>query len=147
MIQRIQTIFLLVVVAAMSTFIFSDLIIFTSETATTTISGWQIKSAEGNSIAFFILIPAVLAIATAVFSIFQFKNRLLQMKLGALNSLFMGLCIGLCYYYMSTYGSETTQMALTKSFYLPMVGLMFNLISNRSIRRDEKLVRDSNRLR
>ena len=96
---------------------------------------------------------AALAVAAgliALISIFQFKNRLTQMKLGALNALLMAATLGLSYYNIfqnESSFSPTTQGNISLGFYLPAFAMLLNILSNRFIRKDEKLVKSVDRLR
>lgn len=98
-----------------------------------------------------ILILAVIAGIVALFSIFQYKNRLLQMKLGALNSLFIGATLIAMVYYVNIGESALNQQELQGGyligFWMPIIAALFNFLANRFIRKDEKLVRDADRLR
>jgi glucan phosphoethanolaminetransferase (alkaline phosphatase superfamily) len=95
---------------------------------------------------------AILAIASAViafYSISRYRNRLLQIKLGALNSLLMAGVLGLIVYF-SKQGEDiiTNQNGEHQlGTYLPMAAMICNLIANRFIRRDENLVRSADRMR
>jgi len=91
-----------------------------------------------------------LAAAVAVYSIFRYDDRLLQMKLGALNSLLMGSMIGVIMYFV--FHAEKIILPQVQgnylfAFYLGISGLMFNLLANRFIRKDDKLVKSADRLR
>ncbi|MEO9805621.1 MAG: DUF4293 domain-containing protein [Reichenbachiella sp.] len=163
MIQRVQSIFLLLVAASMIGMLFfpiwskldgekSELVelsafkfihtkkdIDTSEIAVIS---------EGQT--FYIAALAILAAGIAIYSISRYDNRLMQMKLGALNSLFMGGAMGLIVYHV--YQAErliapAQQGNYLFAFYLGVSALLFNLLSNRFIRRDEKLVRSADRIR
>jgi hypothetical protein len=69
------------------------------------------------------------------------------MKLGALNSLFLAGII-VCAYIFSNQLAKTFQGGqYGLGLWLPGVAVLCNLLANRFIRRDEKIVRDSNRLR
>jgi type II secretory pathway component PulF len=148
--QRIQTVFLAVAVIAL----LSSLVlpIWTME-----ING------EANVLtAFYYLkgdsyhynpysLTAILAIAAAtlaVTEITKYRNRLTQMKLGALNSLFLMGTIGSAAYF-ATQLIKTLESGGQYGFglWLPCVAVVCNLLANRFIRKDEKLVRDSERLR
>lgn len=99
----------------------------------------------------FIAILAVAAAAIALYEIFQYKNRLTQMKLGMLNSLVMAGLMG-CIFYFSSYVGEDLVKTQTEGdylagFYIPAVGLLCNVLANRFIKRDEDLVRSMDRLR
>ena len=97
-------------------------------------------------------LTAILAIAAATLAfieITKFKNRLTQIKLGALNSLFLVGVLFLSFYFSSQLMKELVgskgQYGL--GMWLPFGAVVCNLLANRFIRRDEKLVRDSDRLR
>jgi len=89
--------------------------------------------------------------AIALFAIFQYKNRLRQIQLGALNSLVIGGSIIFSWFmYISKAEllvDPTKQGEFGVGFYLPLVALLLNSFANRFIRRDEKLVRSADRLR
>jgi hypothetical protein len=94
-------------------------------------------------------ILAIAAVTIALTEITKFKNRLTQVKLGALNSLFL-VGVLACSFYFSN--QLLKDLAGTKGQYglgmwLPFLAVICNLLANRFIRRDEKLVRDSERLR
>lgn len=96
-------------------------------------------------------LTAVLAVAAATVAFFEigkFKNRMLQIKLGLLNSLLMaGAMAGATYFASSLIKSNQLVGEYGLGLYLPGVALISNLVANRFIRKDEKLVRDSDRLR
>jgi hypothetical protein len=89
----------------------------------------------------------VAAVTIAIIEIGKYRNRVLQMKLGALNSLFMagGITAAVIFsnQLIKTYQGGVYGLGL----WLPGVAVICNLLSNRFIRRDERIVRDSNRLR
>jgi hypothetical protein len=93
-------------------------------------------------------ICAIAAATVAFFEIGKFSNRMLQIKLGALNSLFMAGSIGSAVYF-ATALIKANQEAGEYGFalFLPVVAMVSNMVANRFIRKDEKLVRDSDRLR
>jgi hypothetical protein len=90
----------------------------------------------------------VAAITVAIQEFRRFDNRLLQVKLGALNSLILA-GIMICGFFFSNQVSGTYQVAWTYdlSLYLSFVAVVCNWIAMRFIKRDEKLVRDSDRIR
>lgn len=103
-----------------------------------------------NRIPLMISITAVLAGIIAFAEIFQYKSRLTQMKLGALNALIMAIALGSAWYF--SYQAEAwvdpqTQGSYDAGFFVIPVALLLNVLANRFIRRDEKLVRSVDRLR
>ena len=92
----------------------------------------------------------IAGMVVAVFEIFQYRNRLTQMKLGAVNSLVIAGFLGLSVYF--TFGMEkmvtvTGEGSYEFGMYLPAAALICNLIANRFIRKDEALVRSVDRIR
>lgn len=92
-------------------------------------------------------ILAIAAITLAIISIGKYRDRLLQMKLGALNSLFLAGTIAAAFIFSNNLAEEFHGGRFGLGLWLPGVAVLCNLLANRFIRRDEKLVRDSNRLR
>ncbi len=94
----------------------------------------------------FVIVAAIIAFV----EIFQFKNRLNQIKMGALNSLVMSSVLGLSLYL--SFQEEKIFVPQIQGQYglglfLPCIALIFNVLANRFIRRDEKLVRSVDRIR
>lgn len=95
-------------------------------------------------------ITAILAIASislSVIEIGKFRDRVLQMKLGALNSLLLAGTILSAFIFSNQLTKEFQGGQLGLGLWLPGIAVLCNLLANRFIRRDEKLVRNSNRLR
>lgn len=93
---------------------------------------------------------AILAIASITLSVIEigkYKDRMLQMKLGALNSLLLAGTILSAFIFSNQLTREFQGGQFGLGLWLPGVAVICNLLANRFIRRDEKLVRDSNRLR
>jgi len=96
-------------------------------------------------------LSAILAVAAATIAfmaIGKFENRMTQIKMGALNSLVMAGSLAALVWF-ATQRIKATEVAgqYGLSLWLPAAAMIFNMIANRFIRRDEKLVRDSDRLR
>jgi hypothetical protein len=93
---------------------------------------------------------ASIAILIALYEIFRYDNRMAQLKLGALNGLLMTGIIGLVVYLAMK--NETKLLAgvagqYKLGFILPAIAIVSNLIANRLIKRDEKLVRSVDKIR
>jgi len=166
MIQRIQSVFLFLLVVAMVSMLFLPL---WSKTDTITgetvvLSAWNLKSIilneageptgagmlpQRSTIAIGLL--ALAAAAVAAYEIFQFRSRLTQMKLGLLNTLVLAALIGTTLYYALYVGGDMVEAANNGSyhagFYMPLLALLLNALANRFIKRDEDLVRSVDRLR
>jgi hypothetical protein len=157
MLQRIQTVFLFLIAVCMFLTLFLP-IWSTEQTesgpyyAITALYFVTETPGEGSQLIYwpYILIGvfAVAAMTVAAIEITKFKDRILQMKLGALNSVLMMVTIGWAVY-LITRDMKALEVAgkYHPGLYLPAAAMVLNIIANRFIRRDEMLVRDSDRLR
>ena len=99
---------------------------------------------------FYIAILGSLSAVISLYSIFQYKNRLRQIQLGSLNSLLIGMTLGLLMYFVlkaETLLEPTRQGNYLLGFYLPLASLLCNFTANRFIRKDEKLIKSMDRIR
>lgn len=154
MIQRIQSIFLLLIATCMIVMIFLPNWRETSTTDTVTMDALSMVHSKAGTQAssrqvWYIAALAAVAAGMALFSLVSYKNRVLQMGLGAINALVMAGVLGLIIYF--TREAETIipnhEGAFQAGTYLPMAAMICNIIANRFIRRDEKLVRSADRMR
>ncbi len=165
MIQRIQSIFLLLVAIAMGLMLAFDIwekaSVAESEAVvlnTYFLTHYQLEGAATTppvniieqEASWYIAILASLAAVVALYSIFRYDNRLLQIKLGALNSLLIGGTLIACLI-LTISGEEMVATGdkgeYLVGFYLPAVALICNMLANRFIRKDEALVRSADRFR
>jgi len=152
--QRKQTVFLLIVGVCMLVSIFFPIWRAYAEGVERSLFPLHYTVVEGavkSTVYFPYSLTAICAVAAttiAFFEIGKFNNRMLQIKLGALNSLFMAGCIGSAVYFATTL-IKANQEAGEYGFalFLPVVAMVSNMVANRFIRRDEKLVKDSDRIR
>jgi uncharacterized membrane protein YiaA len=87
------------------------------------------------------------AATLAILEIRRFDNRITQIKIGTLNSLVLaGVMICVVVFYNNVtkeYGYGRYGLSL----WIPFIGVASNWLAMRFIRKDEKLVRDSDRIR
>ena len=151
--QRIQTVFLLIAIVSLLATIFLPIWGYQAGDGTvhelyplhysTSLSGVR------TTTYFPYCITAILAIASAtlaLISVRRYDNRMLQMKLGALNSLFITGVIASAIIFSNMVKGDYAG-AYGYGLWVPAIAVVCNLVANQFIRRDEKLVRDSNRLR
>ncbi len=158
MLQRIQTVFLILVALFMLLTFFFPIWTLRSEDGELLYQLTVLeltKPGEGLDTSTTIFYPytliatlVVAAITVAIVEITKFKNRLLQMKLGALNALFMAGALALSVYFATDLiktsgGSGNFGIGL----FLPGIAMMFNILANRFIRRDDRLVKSVDRIR
>ena len=161
MIQRIQTLFLILYIGALvSTFFFPvwQKISLNDETnsieiiVTGYISSVDFNNGDTSILYDNFIISGLVIISciVAAFSIFSYKNRLNQIKLGALNSFLTSVLIIYFLYdifYNEQYINIKDKISFLISFYLIFLAIFFNFLANRFIRKDELLVRESERIR
>lgn len=152
--QRVQTIFLAITAACMVLMILFPVWIATGDGVEWMLFPlhYTVKTGEVRDTVYYpYAVCALLAAAAATVAIFEigkFENRLLQLKLGALNSLLMAGSLGSAVYF-AIQQIKANQVAghYGWGMWLPAVAMISNLVANRFIRRDEKIVRDSERIR
>jgi hypothetical protein len=158
MIQRIQTIFLCLVISGMAAFLFlpvwmksdpasGDLVVL----YTYGLKAIKSSQVEWSYIPFiFSGIIAMVVIWIALYEIFQYKNRLTQIKLGMVNSLFMTVAMVLIVFLaIRTQNSQLPDLPgkFKTGLFAPVFSLIFNSLANRYIKKDEELVRSVDRIR
>lgn len=161
MLQRVQSIFLLGVAICMGFLLIVNIWeeTLTEQKKVLVLDAYAIESVSLSSetgepmqeqSTWPIAVLATLATATSFFEIFRYRNRLLQIKLGLLNSLLIGGTLAAIVYF-SFEGEELSANTIQGDYeiglYLPAIAMFLNLLANRFIRRDEQLVRSADRLR
>lgn len=169
MIQRVQTLFLFLITVAMGIALANPLweksggqlaelaqltaLQYSEQHAVAAQPGvpaQQVPSANITSIWYLALLLGLVALSS-LYAIFQYRNRLTQTALCAVNALMltaiMGIVLYRTLYVGKVYGNSADQGTFLTGFYAIIAALLFNALANRFIRRDEKLVRGSDRLR
>jgi uncharacterized membrane protein len=165
MLQRIQTALLALVSGLMLWFCFTNIwikvndktaekVIFTPSTLV-----YYSASMDGNTLSnpnvvetsnIYIFMVAIISALLAVISIFNYKKRVRQMKLGFLNSALMVILVMVVYYQITDAEKLFTHPVYGEyrmGFFLPIFSLGINLLANYYIKKDEDLVRSADRFR
>ena len=153
MIQRIQTIYLLIALAFGASMFFAPQITFVAD-AEYILNYSGINAADATETSkslstFALTILLVLTPLVSLGSILLFKKRLIQIRLCAAN---IGLLIGATglIYYFGTIGMKefsATSMSYGISTVFPIAGAILNFLALRAIAKDEALVRSMDRIR
>jgi peptidoglycan/LPS O-acetylase OafA/YrhL len=145
MIQRIQSIFLLLAALA-----FLSLFKFPFAVSDMANSGYLADKDFDIYDNPALLLLAGLGALIALVAIFLYKNRPLQIRLSYL-TIIMGVLIlivaSVLFYNEATAIYEKAKIDDRIGLYLPILGFVFGFIAARFIRKDEKLVRSMDRLR
>jgi magnesium-transporting ATPase (P-type) len=157
MLQRLQSIFMLVAAAAMLVFLFTPAWIKVSvDTGERAILGafnlaYTKDTSTNTTPTYYLAVMAIASVLVSIYTILQYKNRTRQMLLVALNSLIQGaLMVTIVYLTQKDFNNlfaPAKQGNFSIGLYAVFVALLSNWLANRFIRRDEKLVRDSDRMR
>ena len=83
----------------------------------------------------------------ALISIFMFKNRKLQFVLGRLNIILNFILLGLFVYRSLNLSGETDVSEKGIGILLPIFSIVFLVLANKAIKKDEDLVKSVDRLR
>ncbi|CAM1339495.1 DUF4293 domain-containing protein [Tenacibaculum aestuarii] len=145
MIQRIQSIYLLVagVISGGLTFLFS--LWNTTQTNPTT---YVIDLFTGNSI-LEKLVPVSFFISAfiSIASVFLFRNRQLQFVMNRLNILINLFLLGILIYLSQTLSGEASVSEKGIGMFFPVIVILLLFLANRAIKKDEDLVKSVDRLR
>lgn len=155
MIQRVQSIFLLIAALLTGSLFFLSLAEMANMEELYELTWRGIYQVEAEGLAQLVMpgwalsILTVLATAVSLIAIFLFKNRLIQIRLCALN---LGLLLGLSgmIYYMGKSGAKelgASELAFNWPLVLPLIAMVFVYLALRAIGKDEALVRSMDRIR
>ena len=149
--QRIQTVWLVLAFAAMIALLFLPIGIFAAPQGNWIMYNWSTRPLAGdgtvmNHWGLFVL--ALIIALLSLFIVFLYKKRKLQMRLTMLGML---LTAGYLVYYIVEVAKLTNALQASYGFKfalaLPIITIILLFMARRAIRKDEVLVRMSNRLR
>ena len=136
MLQRIQTVYLIIAAITAAGLIFAFPL-------------WENSAGESvyaidHLIAFGMFIASA---AISLVSIFMFKNRKLQFVLGRLNIILNLFLLGVFVYWSLTLPGEMDISEKGIGMFLPIISIVFIVLANKAIKKDEDLVKSVDRLR
>ncbi|MDT0641696.1 DUF4293 domain-containing protein [Zunongwangia sp. F363] len=136
MLQRIQTIYLLLAAITSAGLIF---LLYLWEN-----SSGETVYAEDVLMVFIMFLSSA---ALSLVSIFMYKNRKLQFVLGRLNIILNFFLLGVFVYWSLSIPGEMDISEKGIGMLLPIVSIVFLVLANRAIKKDEDLVKSVDRLR
>ncbi|MBO5984089.1 MAG: DUF4293 domain-containing protein [Rikenellaceae bacterium] len=152
MIQRIQTLYLLAVAALMAAAIFTPLAYFAAGVEEYKLFAFALKSATTEYSTIYMGVIVALAAIVPFVNIFLFKNRLLQIRLCAVelvlllgSAVFMG-----AYYFLSNRmfsQLEFSAHGMHIAIIFPLIAIILDYLALRAIFKDEMLVKSLDRIR
>lgn len=153
MIQRIQTLYLLIAVALMSVTLFAPIATFLIGDVEYTLSAFELAGGGESQSTIWMGILLVLGTLLPLIIIFLFKRRQLQVRLCAAEMVILlgALFFIILYYWLS--GSnvfedvEIGHRQLGWAAPMPLISMLFIYLAGRAIFKDEGLVRSLDRIR
>lgn len=157
MLQRIQSVYLLLAVITQLCFNFFTIAVFEKSNLSWTVMPYSLEGEELTGVpTYFIVFGAVavnLLAALTAFMMFRFNNRTLQIRLGHVVYFSLLAITVAMYFYLGSakdfldqaYANVKVEYAIGS--FLPVVAIAFIILANRAIRKDEKLVRSLDRIR
>jgi hypothetical protein len=136
MIQRIQTIYLLLTAVTSGGLIFIVSLWIDGE-------GNEVVAMDENTFFGAFIVSAV----TAIIAIFIYKNRKLQTVINRLNILLNLILLGVFVYRALTMSGATAVAEKGIGMFIPILSIVLLVLANKAIRKDEQLVKSVDRLR
>ncbi|NRD19528.1 DUF4293 domain-containing protein [Winogradskyella eckloniae] len=136
MIQRIQTLYLVLAAGISAGLIFVFHLWLNNE-------GVKVFALDNYTYLGLFLASALLA----VISIFSFKNRKFQFVLGRLNIILNFILLGIFVYQSQNLSGETNVSEKGIGIILPIFSIVCLVLANKAIKKDEDLVKSVDRLR
>jgi hypothetical protein len=152
MLQRIQTVYLVLIVAAMTAVLFLPLAVVQTEGASYVFDVWGLHTVatppEPACPVWALFALPVMTVLLALLTVFCYKNRARQIRLCVFNAVLLAGFYGVFAFFLWNMSAQpgfhfNVRFALA----LPFVSLILDYLAIRNIGADEKLVRSLNRLR
>ena len=153
MIQRIQSIFLLLAAIVMALLLLGPMYFISVDKAVSTVAPTATMLADGvfeSSDHIILLVLVILSAILPIIIIFLYKNRVLQMKLGRITVTLIVLTLALSIIlFLNDYKqiSVGTSITIEYGYLAPVIAIILLALAIRYIKKDEKLVRSADRLR
>ena len=151
MIQRKQSVYLLVSIILNAVCMFLPLVTYVSDKmgADSKLFNIAIKGMDGSMdyVVCILFVLLLVSVMSSVLNIFLYKNRKLQMKVCKLNMLLMVVWYAAYMYFAFTGGGEGASFSFSIAGAMPFVALIGQLLANNGISSDEELIRSMDRIR
>lgn len=152
MIQRIQSVYLLVATILMGSIFFYPYAELLANDGQIFVFNFNGLFVEGEEQLYFLTIPPVILLSITVLisfvSIFLYKKRVIQMRVNFINLMLMIGYLGLNYYYIRSFSSQLDGVVNYKiTVIFPFVAAVLTYLAIRAIGKDEALIRSMDRIR
>ena len=134
MIQRIQSVYLFAALLAIVAYYFAGQTDYVSDT-----TDWTLGSMETSL--------QLIVMVLIVWSIFKFKQRVHQFVLNRISIILNFVLVGVYAYQSLNLPGETSVSQKGIWVLLPFISIVFLVLANKAIKKDEDLVKSADRLR
>lgn len=152
MIQRIQTIYLVLATLILGLTFAFPFAIYTIEQGDVVFDAYGVSENVGEINTFFpYYITIALSMGLALFSLLQYKKRKVQITVGRF--VYLLLAVTIAFVFIDFYslsgklGVESVMISCGVGMFLPVAALPVMFMANRNIRKDEDLIKSLDRLR
>lgn len=154
MIQRVQTLFMLLVVGGITAMYLTPIGAFTADNHHYILSVYGIKDEAGVEFpeavsSNFVYIPLALSLILTIYAIFQFGRRKMQMQINKISLVLMLVSAFLMALYLKNAGDSMPdrQIGFGVAFFMPYLCILLLVFANRAIKKDDDLVKSVDRIR
>jgi hypothetical protein len=152
MVQRIQTVYLLVATILISSVFAYPIAELLSSEGQLFIFNFNGLSIENEAGLYFLTIPPVILLGIIALiplvSMFLYKKRIIQMRLNSLNIILMIGYVGLNYYYIQNFSKQLNGVVSYQiAAIFPFIAAVLTYLAIRAIGKDEALIRSMDRIR
>ena len=156
MLQRIQTVYLFLVFVFALLFVMLPIAHVVPEDpfVSLRLSSYPVffdahDGLTGRWMALLLVVLFFLTILLTIITSFYYKKRLVQIKLGKYNMLVHAAIILVSFFMIDNIRTQLAAYDVTygPGIFFPIISLLFILLANRAIRKDERLVRSADRIR
>lgn len=156
MLQRIQSIYLLLVFVSGLLFGMLPMVFFPEQSPEAPFKLAEFSTffrafpeADPGIMLYLLFACLLLVLVVTVLTTFQFRNRIRQIRMGKFNMFMHAVLILLAFFFVDGLKAEisATEYSYGAAVVCPVISLIFILLANRAIRKDEELVRSANRFR
>lgn len=152
MIQRIQTIYLVLATIILGLTFAFPFAIYTLEQGEVIFNAYGVSENTSEINTFFpYYITIALSMGLALFSLLQYKKRKVQITVGRLVYLLLAVTIVFVFIDYSSltaqFGIDTSNVSYGAGMFMPVAALPIMFMANRNIRKDEDLIKSLDRLR
>ena len=149
MIQRIQTVYLILAIICMATTLFTPFSFYILNEQVVTLKAFEINNGINDIFGRFpYYVPIFASLGLSILAIAKYKDRKKQLLFGKIN--YLAILLSIVFIMMDvTFIAE--QLSVQENYhigaFLPVATLPFIFLANRAIKKDEKLIKSLDRLR